>query len=49
MRSASFNSAVKDMTNLMIWARVISSPLLAGMGIYLERNMWESYWMRALL
>ena len=49
MRSASFNSAVKDMTNLMIWVRVRSGSLLSGMGMYLERNMWESYWMRALL
>ena len=39
-RAKSSNSAAEDMSNLMIWERMGSGPLLAGMGISLERKMW---------
>ena len=48
-RDASYYSAAEDMTNLMIWARVRSGPLLAGMGTSPERNMWAADRLRALL
>ena len=45
---ASLDSAAEDMTNLMIWASVITGPLSQGIGLSSDRKMKESDWLCAL-
>ena len=43
-RDTSSDLAVEDINNLIIWVRVRSGPLLAGMGKFLEIKMWATAW-----
>ena len=48
-RAVSSDSAAEEMMNLMILRKVRSQPLLAGMCMSSEINMWAPVWMRDMI